>query len=425
MRISIIGSGYVGLSGGVGLVSKGHDVTLVDIDEEKVEKINSGEPPIYEEGMEKMLNEALENNKLKATTDTEKAIKDTEVTFIAVGTPSDADGKIDLTAVKAASRDVGKSLKENDSYHVISVKSTVVPETVEDEIIPILEKYSNKKAGSDFSVCMTPEFLREGVALDDFLNPDRIVIGELDERSGNKLEEVYKDFDAPIVRTSIKAAEIIKYASNSLLATKITFANEIGNICKKLDVDVYDVMDAVGLDHRINRDFLNAGCGYGGSCFPKDVKALINKSKELGHEPELLKNVDGSNERQKTKIVELAEEKIGKLDGKHVGILGLSFKPGTDDIRESPAINVIQELLQKNCTVHAHDPKAMENMKELFPEVNYYEDPHDVLQNSEVCKILTDWDNYNNLNKNHLSHTKVFEGKRVLDEDVNREGLCW
>ncbi len=277
MEISIIGTGYVGLPAGAGLAKHGHNVRCVDIDEEKVEKINKGECPIFEEGLPELLEEVVSEGKLEATTDTGKAVKESDITFLAVGTPMREDGSINLDYIKQAAEDIAEGLKEKEDYHVIVVKSTVVPTTTEEEIIPVLEEVSGKKAGEDFGVCMNPEFLREGTALNDFLEPDRIVIGELDGKSGETLEQIYEDFDAPVMRTSLKAAELIKYASNSLLATKVSFINEVGNLCKELGIDVYEIADGVGMDHRIERKFLNSGAGFGGSCLTGDQEILVKE----------------------------------------------------------------------------------------------------------------------------------------------------
>lgn len=415
----------MGLTASVGLASKGHDVICLDIDQKKVDMINSGKSPIFEEGMEELLEDVLKKKKLRATTDVKETIKNSEVSFIAVGTPSRKDGSINLDYIRSASSNSGKVLKEKESYHVFVVKSTVVPGTTEDVVKKEIEKYSGKRAGKDFGLCMCPEFLKEGMALKDFLKPNRIVIGELDRRSGEKIESIFKDFGSPILRTQIKTAELIKYASNALLATKISFSNEIGNLCKKLGLDVYDVMDGVGMDDRICRKFLDAGCGYGGSCFPKDVQAIIRKSEECGNVPILLKAVEKVNELQKKRLVELVEERLGNILGKKVGLLGLAFKPGTDDIRESPAIVIINELLRRNCEVYVHDPKAMENMKEMFPNINYCHTPEEVLEKSEICKIVTDWPEYGKIDPKHFEGKHIFEGRKILGDGIKKEGICW
>jgi UDPglucose 6-dehydrogenase len=429
MNITILGTGYVGLPAGTGLASRGNQVTCIDIDEEKVEKINRGECPIYEEDLPELLEEVVSDGKLSATTDTAKAVEESDITFLAVGTPMNEDGSINLDYIKQAAEDAAEGIREKEGYHVFVVKSTVVPTTTEEEIIPILEGASGKKAGEDFGVCMNPEFLREGTALNDFLEPDRIVIGELDERSGDLLEKVYSEFDAPIMRTSLKAAELIKYASNSLLATKISFINEIGNLCKKLGIDVYEVADGVGMDHRINRDFLDSGAGFGGSCFPKDVRALASFMEEKGEEARILKDTIKVNEEQKTRLVELLEERM-EVSGKKIAVLGLSFKPGTDDIRQSPAIDIISELKEKGGKVSAYDPKAIKNMKQKHPDITYTSSYGEALENADAALLVTDWPEFNQISRKDMKKMEkplILEGRRMnydLDEE-NTEGITW
>jgi UDPglucose 6-dehydrogenase len=428
MNIAVIGTGYVGLPAGAGFAKHGHDVKCVDIEEEKVEKINNGECPIYEEGLPELLEEVVSEGKLEATTDTVTAVKNADIVFLAVGTPMDKEGNINLDYIEQASKDVAEGMKEREGYQTIVVKSTVVPGTTED-LIEILEE-SRKKAGEDFGVCMNPEFLREGTALNDFLDPDRIVIGELDERSGKDLEKIYSDFEAPIMRTSLKAAELIKYASNSLLATKISFINEIGNLCKELGIDVYEVAEAVGMDHRIERSFLDSGAGFGGSCFPKDVRALIKFMEDNGEEPRILGDTISVNEDQKTKLVEQLKQHYPDLSGKTIAVLGLSFKPGTDDIRQSPAIDIISELKEAGANVKAYDPKAIENMKQKHPEIEYTSDYQEALENADAGLIVTDWEEFNSISREDLKKMDkriLLEGRRIqydLDEE-NREGVTW
>ena len=429
MNIAVIGTGYVGLPTGTAFASKGHNVTCVDVDEDKVEKINNAECPIHEEGLPELLEETVENDKLKATTDTVNAVKNADIVFLAVGTPMDEEGNINLDYIKQAARDVAKGMKEREGYQTIVVKSTVVPTTTEEEIIPILEE-SSKNVGKDFGVCMNPEFLREGTALKDFLNPDRIVIGELDENSGDQLEGIYSEFDAPIMRTGLKEAELIKYASNSLLATKISFINEIGNLCKELGIDTYDVADAVGMDSRINRDFLDSGAGFGGSCFPKDVRALINFMKQKGEKPRILENTVKVNQEQKTKLIKQLEKHYPDLSGKTIAVLGLAFKPGTDDIRQSPAIDIISELKQEDANIRAYDPKAIENMKERHSEIEYADNYKEALEDSDAALIVTDWEEFNQINRkdlNTMNEALLLEGRRMnykIDEE-NTEGVTW
>ena len=429
MNIAVIGTGYVGLPAGAGFASHGHNVTCVDIDEEKVEKINSGECPIYEEGLPELLQEVVSKGKLEATTDTITAVKNADIVLLAVGTPMDKEGNINLDYIEKASKDIAEGMKEREEHQTIVIKSTVVPTTTEEKIIPILEQ-SGKKPGKDFGVCMNPEFLREGTALKDFLEPDRIVIGELDEKSGDNLEKIYSEFDAPIMRTGLKEAELIKYASNSLLATKISFINEIGNLCKELGIDVYDVADGVGMDHRVKRDFLDSGAGFGGSCFPKDVRALIKFMEDKGEEPRILQDTISVNENQKTKLVEQLQNHYSDLSGKKIAVLGLSFKPGTDDIRQSPAIDIISELKELGAEVRAYDPKAIKNMKQKHPDIEYTSTYEEALENTDAGLIVTDWEEFNQISREDLKKMNkalILEGRRMeyeIDKE-NREGVTW
>lgn len=429
MRIAVIGTGYVGLSTSVGFASKGNEVICVDIDKKKVEQVNQGIPPVYEPLLGEGLKKVLGDKRLRATGDLHEAIRKSEIVFVSVGTPSKKDGSIDLKYIKEVFKEIGRSLA-NKGYRVIVVKSTVLPETTEKVVIPTLERYSGKRAGKDFGVCMNPEFLREGRALEDFLNPDRIVIGEMDKKSGDILKKVYSNFDSKILRTNLKTAEMIKYASNAFLATKISFSNEIGNVCKRLGIDVYDVMRGVGLDSRISEKFLSAGCGYGGSCFPKDVDAVIRKAKDLRYEPKLLEEVQELNLRQKVEIIEQLEKKIGNLKGKTVCVLGLAFKPDTDDIREASSIPIISKLLEKGARVRAYDPKAMENFRRLFPDVEYADNAKAAIKDSDACLIVTDWEEFRELGEKDFRAMKnrvVLEGRRILDRKrvSGFEGICW
>ncbi len=414
MKIGIIGLGYVGLITGVGFASLGNKVIGVDLEKEKVEMINRGEAPIYEKGLEEKLKEVKDN--LTATSSIEE-LKDCELIFICVGTPSREDGSMDMKYIENAAGDISSIL---DNYKLIIVKSTVVPGTTE-SLIPVLEK-NGKKIGEDFGLAMTPEFLKEGCALEDFFKPDRIVIGFYDEKSKEILDRLYKDFDCPKLYTNLKTAEMIKYASNSFLATKVSFINEIGNICKKLGINTYEVADGMGYDDRIERKFLNAGVGFGGSCFPKDVNALIAKADEIGEESKLLKEVIGLNERQPLKLIELLKKHVPDLKEKNIGILGLAFKSETDDVRESRAIPVVRKLLEEGASVKAYDPKAIENFKKHFPDLKYCS-AEEVLD-SDAILILTDWDEFKNLD---YSGKVVIDGRRLLKAKEARvyEGICW
>ncbi len=420
MKISIIGTGYVGLVSGVGFASKGHDVTCIDIVEEKVDKINRGEPPIYEEGLEELLKDVVSNDRLRATKDTEEAIKETELTFICVGTPSKQDGSVDLSSVEKAVQDMVQPLKEKDEYHVFCVKSTVVPGTTEEKVLPILDR-SGKKVGEDFGLGMNPEFLREGIALEDFLNPDRIVLGGWDEKTLEILSKAYEKFEVPKLKTDIKTAEMIKYTSNALLATKISFANEISRICESIGIDVYEVMDGVGLDDRLKRDFLNAGAGFGGSCFPKDVKALVNYAKEKDQETKLLNSVLSINEEQPVHIINRLEYVSEGVKGKKIAFLGLAFKGGTDDVRETRAFPMITRLLELGADVIAYDPEASENFNELLPgKVQYANSREDALEDADICIIQNDWDEFKNLTPKDFGHMKgniIVDARRVLNRE--------
>lgn len=426
----MIGSGYVGLVSAAGFAERGHNVVCVDVVKEKVDLINSKKSPIYEKGLEEILDGTLGVN-LKASTDLPGAVLDSEVTFICVGTPSSDDGSVDLGYVKEVSKQIGETLKDKDNYHVVVVKSTVVPGTTEEVVLPLLEEYSGKKAGADFGVGMNPEFLREGVAVEDFLEPDRIALGAIDDKSMDVMEKVYEGFDAPLVKTSPKTAEMIKYASNSLLATKISFINEVGNICKKLGIDVYEVAEGVGLDHRISPKFLRAGPGFGGSCFPKDVKALVYKAKEAGEEPLLLESVLGVNAKQPLRVVDLARKKAGSLKGKRVAVIGLAFKADTDDMRDSPAIPIVNKLVEEGAKVLGYDPEAAGNAKQIFGDsIKYADSASQALDGADLALIVTEWSEFRDLDYSGMNSKVIIDARKMVDvnslpDDAVYEGLCW
>jgi UDPglucose 6-dehydrogenase len=428
--VSVIGTGYTGLSAGVGLASRGHHVICMDIDEKRIGKIKAGVSPVYEPGLEEAMKSVLREDRLEATTSLEEAMKGSSVSLICVPTPSKRDGSIDLRFIEQVSRDMGKVLKGLEGYRVIAVKSTVVPGTTERVVIPNLEDLSGRKAGEGFGVCMVPEFLREGSALQDFMEPDRIIIGELDRRSGDALEELHSAFDAPIIRTDLKTAELVKYASNAFLATKISFANEIGNIAKKLGIDVYEVMKGVGLDRRVSPHFLRAGIGFGGSCFPKDVMALVQKGGALGYEPRLLGEVVRLNQGQPHRILDLLRKRAGSLKGRAIAVLGLAFKPDTDDVREAPSARIVSELLRYGARVRAYDPRATENFRPLFPKVAYCKTPQEALSGAEACLVLTEWPEFRELTDDDFSGMKeriIIEGRKALNPNrvSGFEGVCW
>lgn len=416
MRISIIGSGHVGIVIAACLAKLGNQVRVVDIDEEKVRKVNEKVCPVYEEG----LDEILKKVDIEATSDYQRIV-DSDIIYICVSTPSKMeDNSISLEYIIGAAEQIASVLKQKNAYCIIAVKSTVVPGTTEEVVIPILES-SGKGVGRDFGVCMTPEFLREGKGIYDFMNPARIVIGEYDSRSGDVLCDLYQSFRTPILRVSLKTAEMIKYASNAFLATKVSFINEIGNICKQLDIDTREVARGVGFDERIGHKFLNAGIGFGGPCLPKDLKALIERAKQIGYEPRLLEEVLSVNQRQALKAIELLKKHIS-LEDSNIGILGLSYKPMTDNVIDSLAIEIADTLLREGVEVMAYDPQAMPNFEKLFPQIKYVT-PEEVLKCGAVL-ILTEWEEFEHLD---------YRGKIVIDgrgmskalEARIYEGICW
>ncbi len=415
VKISVLGSGYVGLVTGACLAKLGCHVTMIDIDDEKIKAINNKVSPIYEEGLDELLREV----NIKAASDYGK-IADSAVVFLCIGTPVEDTGNMSLEQLSRAAEQLADVLRKRNDYCTVVVKSTVVAGTTEELVIPILER-SGKKAGKDYGVCMSPEFLREGKAVYDFLNPMRLIIGELDERSGDSLLEVYRSFKAPIMRTNLRTAEMIKLASNVFLATKISYMNEIGNICKKLGIDIYEVAKGMAYDERIGSQFLNAGIGYGGSCLPKDIKALITRAKEAGYQPRILEEVSALNETQALKPVELLKKHIS-LSGASVGLLGLAFKPETDDIRDSRATIIVPALLAEGASVKAYDPLAVNNFKKLFPNIEYV-GVQEVMRCDAVI-IVTDWQEFNNLD---YRGKVVIDGRRLLKAREARiyEGVCW
>ncbi|MGD0644146.1 MAG: UDP-glucose/GDP-mannose dehydrogenase family protein [Candidatus Bathyarchaeia archaeon] len=427
--ISVLGIGYVGLCTAVGFASKGYNVIASTHDAEKAAKINKGIPPFHEPNLQNLLEKIVQNGYLKCLIDqTEKAILETDLTFNAVGTPSRPDGSIDLQFIETSSRDMGKALHNKSTYHVVVIKSTVVPGTTQDLVKPILEKESRKKCGQDFGLCMSPEFLRQGSAFEDTIHTDRIVIGEYDQKSGDTLEDLYKDFYAkntpPTIRTTLSTAELIKYASNSLLATKISFINTIANICEKIPgADVKTVATAMGLDKRIGPLFLNAGLGYGGSCFPKDVKALMAYSKNLGYPLKLLDAVEGVNKTQPLKAIQFCKEQLGNLSGKRIAILGLAFKADTDDMREARAIPIINQLTKEGALVSAYDPVAIPIAKTIFKnKIQYASSAISCLKNADCCIIVTEWNEFKKLAPDdfikNMKQPILIDGRRIYNPET-------
>ena len=435
MKISVIGSGYVGLVTGVCLAEKGHSIVCVDADKEKVTQINRGTPPIYEQGLKELLKKNIHTN-LQATDDLYRAVIDTEVSLISVGTPFDGE-KIDLSQIKDVARQIGEALRDKNSYHLVIVKSTVVPGTTDDVVVPILEKTARKKAGPDFGVGMNPEFLREGVAVEDFMTPDRIVLGAIDKKSQDWMEKIYQGFDnVDKVRTNSRTAEMIKYTSNSLLATMISFSNEIANLSAAIgDIDVTEVMQGVHLDKRLSPirengerivpsfiEYLKAGCGFGGSCFPKDVKALIAHGKQVGKPMKLLEAVIEVNQNQPHEIVALIKKYFPDLRKIHIAVLGLAFKPGTDDMRESPAIPIVKDLCRQGAVVKAYDPVAGDAAQEVLGNKNitYCQNLRETLNAIDIAVLLTGWEEFEQIPELFAGlkpQPLLIDGRRMLDKN--------
>ncbi|HEV7701053.1 MAG TPA: UDP-glucose/GDP-mannose dehydrogenase family protein [Pyrinomonadaceae bacterium] len=391
MHIAVIGTGYVGLVTGACFAEFGVDVTCVDVDREKVEKLNRGVIPIYEPGLDKIVEKNVAADRLSFTTDVRSAVERANVVFLAVGTPPKEDGAPDMSFYRQAAKDISESM---NGYKVLVTKSTVPIGTGQ-----WLREFvqANLKADTDFGVASNPEFLREGAAIDDFMRPDRVVIGSNEERAIDVMKELYRPLyliETPIVITSLEAAELIKYAANAFLATKITFINEIANLCDAIGCDVHDVARGMGMDNRIGRKFLHPGPGYGGSCFPKDTRALTTVADHFGVESLIVDAVIEANHRQREAMISKIEKLVGDLTGKKIGILGLSFKPETDDMRESPAIEIIEALVRKGATVRAYDPVAMNEAKHCLPNIEYATDEYDALTGADALVIVTEWNQF-------------------------------
>jgi len=421
MKISIVGSGYVGLVTGISFASFDNEVVFIDVDKRKIDLINEHKSPIYENGIEDLM---LQTKDLYyATSDYEEAIQNSDITFLCVGTPSLNNGSINYQYIEEASVSLGKSLKNKAHRHCVVVKSTVLPGTTETLVRPILERTSGKLAYTDFGLGMNPEFLREGQAINDFLCPDRIIFGVKDDYTRSKLFELYHNIDSVKMVTSIKEAEMIKYVSNSFLATKISFSNEIGNICKKIGVDSWKIFDGVGLDSRISSDFFRSGIGYGGSCFPKDVKALQHYAKSLGETTVLLDAIDKINDFQPLKLVHLLRKHVDDLPKRNVGILGLSFKPNTDDIRESRVIPIV-EALKTETNLFLYDPIAVKNFKLIYPNLKYIDTAEQLVEICDIILIVTEWEEFETLD---YSGKIVIDGRRIVAamNAATYEGVCW
>ena len=431
-KVSILGTGFIGLCSAACFAQKQIGVLASTHNEKKAEMINNGVAPFYEEGLEEIMKDVKENKPdlLKCTLNQEKAVLETDISMITQGTPMREDKSIKLDYIESTAKEIGQALKNKDSYHLIVVRSTVVPGTTRNLVGRIITEISGKKPGKDFGLCMQPEFLAEGRSIEDTLHPDRIVMGEFDERSGNMLEEFYQYFygdhleNCPILRMNLESAELVKYGNNCLLATKISYANEFANFAELVpNVDVVQVMKGVGLDYRINHRFLGAGVGFGGSCFPKDVNAIKAWAETKGYTPRLLDAVLNINDDQAIHTVDLTEELVGKLTDKRITLLGLAFKPGTDDMRQSPSIRIVKELKKRNVgEIIGYDPEAKETAREVFEDdIKYANTIQEALKDSDCAILVTDWDEFKSLTpeifKENLKSPNLVDGRRIFPFD--------
>jgi len=424
-KISIIGTGYVGLVGGVCLADFGNTIINVDIDEEKIEQLQRGEVPIYEQGLQDMLDKNREEGRITFTTDMKAAVEESEVIFISVGTPPDEDGSADLTAVLEVAKSIGQHM---NGYKVVVDKSTVPVGTGRKVEATIQQELDNRGANFDFSVVSNPEFLREGKAVHDFTHPDRIVIGTESEKARNILSEVYRALylnDVPFVYTNLETAEMIKYASNAFLATKISFINEMAILCEKVGANVQQVARAMGMDGRISSKFLHSGPGYGGSCFPKDTRAIVRIAREQDVDLKVIQAGIEANEYQKEYMVEKIAGRLDDLSDKTLGILGLSFKPETDDMRESPALTILPELIEEGAKIRAYDPQAIDEstwrLKEYEQDIIYCANEYDTMKGADALILLTEWNQFRRLDlkrvKKLLAEPIFFDLRNVYDEE--------
>ncbi|MCK4859570.1 MAG: UDP-glucose/GDP-mannose dehydrogenase family protein [Candidatus Omnitrophica bacterium] len=407
-NISIIGSGYVGLVTGTCLAEIGHRVVCVDNDREKIKKLQNNILPIYEPGLQKLIVKNKKKGRLSFSVSVKKAVKESEVIFIAVHTPPKENGEAELYYVESVARQVAQIM---DRYKVIVSKSTMPVETGR-KIKETIELYRSK--GVEFDVVSNPEFLKEGTAVEDFLHPQRIVLGVENQRAEKIMCEVYKPIKAPLVITNVETAEIIKHSCNAFLAAKISFINAIANICERVGADVEEVARAMGLDKRMGKSFLEAGIGYGGSCFPKDIDAFVHIASQNGYNFELLKSVQKINQNQREIFIKKIKKALWNLKGKKLGILGLAFKPNTDDMRNAPSIDIINVLIKEGALIKAYDPAAMKKAKEIFKDkIAYCSSPYEVAKGSEVLIILTEWEEFKKLDLQRIK--KLLKVKMVVD----------
>jgi UDPglucose 6-dehydrogenase len=421
MKISVIGTGYVGLVSGTCFAETGIQVTCVDIDAKKIENLKNGEVPIYEPGLTRLVKNNLDKNRLTFSTNLKESIVDCEAVFIAVGTPPDEDGSADLRYVIEVAREIGRHMNE---YMVVITKSTVPINTSEKVRAAIAEELKKRNADIEFDVASNPEFLKEGAAVNDFLKPDRIVVGTDSERAEKIIKRLYKPFllnGHPIITMDIRSAEMTKYAANAMLATKISFMNEIANLCEVVGADVNLVRKGIGSDPRIGHKFIYPGAGYGGSCFPKDVKALVRTGKEYHSPLRILQSVEDANNHQKTVLGRKVIDHFGgDLKGKHIAVWGLSFKPETDDMREAPSLVVIESLLKAGAEVTAYDPVATDEAKRILGDrIKYAKEKHEALLDASALVVVTEWSefrvpNYRMIQK-LMKERVVFDGRNIYE----------
>ena len=410
MHIAVVGTGYVGLVTGACFAEYGVDVTCVDIDAEKIARLSAGEMPIYEPGLEQLVTRNMQSGRLRFTTDLKQAVEQALVIFLAVGTPPRSDGSADLSFVEAAARSVAEHM---NGYKVIVTKSTVPIGTGEHLRKLIREQ---RKSRLNFGIVSNPEFLREGAAINDFMRPDRVVIGSSDEEAIAIMRDLYRPLyliEAPFVLTSLEAAELTKYAANAFLATKISFINEIANLCESIGCDVHDVARAIGMDRRIGSKFLHPGPGFGGSCFPKDTQALAAVARSFGRDSMIVDAVIEVNRRQRQAMLPKIAKLVGDLEGTTIAILGLAFKPETNDMREAPAIDIITGLLRSGATVRAYDPVAMKQAAEVLPEVKYAADEYEAVTDADALVFVTEWNQFRALDMRRIRD--LMRSPRIAD----------
>lgn len=413
MKIAMIGSGYVGLTTGTCFAELGHKVICVDNNAEKIELLNSGKIPIFEPGLEKLVKKNTQKKSLSFTTDISFAVKESEVVFIAVGTPPKENGEADLSFVENVSKEIANAITK---YTVVVEKSTVPVETGE-KVAKTIENAGIKK--ELFDIVSNPEFLREGNAIEDFMKPDRIVIGVNSNKAKEIMQKLYAPINSPIIFTSIKSAEIIKHASNSFLATKISFINSVSRICELSGANIDEVSAGMGLDKRIGKSFLNAGIGYGGFCFPKDADAFIKISEKLGYDFKILKEAQNVNSNQKTHFIKKIHESLSGVFGKKIGVWGLAFKPNTDDMRFAPSIDILSELKKYGAKLYAFDPQAQNNAKKILPGINFCTDLFEAAKGADALLILTEWDEFKKTDlkklKSVLKNPVIIDGRNIFD----------